>query len=118
MRKRELGQYRSLLQHQLAELIGQGEAVVRQMVSKDAEEIPDPNDRGTVESERNWALRLGDRDRKLAAKIEAALDRLERGTFGTCETCGKPIAAARLKVRPVTTLCIACKTESERGERE
>ena len=117
MRRREVTQYRSLLQHQLADLVGQGEQVVRQMVGRDAEEIPDPNDRGTVESERNWALRLGDRDRRLAAKIEAALERLEQGTFGICESCGKAIGAARLKARPVTTLCIDCKTESERGER-
>lgn len=117
MRKRELVQYRSLLKHQLSELIGQGEAVVRQMVSREAEEIPDPNDRGTLETEKNWALRLGDRDRRLAAKIEAALDRLEKGTFGTCERCGQAIAPARLKARPVTTLCIDCKVEAEKEER-
>ncbi|MGB8930933.1 MAG: RNA polymerase-binding protein DksA [Anaeromyxobacteraceae bacterium] len=117
MRRREFVQYRSLLQHQLAELLGQGEVTVREMVSRDAEEIPDPNDRGTVESERNWALRLGDRDRRLATKIEAALSRLEQGTYGVCETCGKPITAGRLKARPVTTLCIDCKTESERSEK-
>jgi DnaK suppressor protein len=117
MRKREVVQYRSILKSQLADLVGQGEETVRNMVSREAEEIPDPNDRGTVESERNWALRLGDRDRRLAAKIEAALERLERGTFGTCESCGQPIAAARLKARPVTTLCIDCKTEAEKVER-
>jgi len=117
MRKREVVQYRSLLKHQLSDLVGQGEQTVRRMVEREAEEIPDPNDRGTVESERNWALRLGDRDRRLAAKIEAALDRLEKGTFGVCEGCGKPIAAARLKARPITTFCIACKTESEKSER-
>jgi DnaK suppressor protein len=117
MRKREVVQYRSLLQHQLSDLVGQGEQTVRGMVAHDAEEIPDPNDRGTVESERNWALRLGDRDRRLAAKIEAALERIEKGTYGVCETCGRPIASARLKARPITTLCIDCKTESERAER-
>lgn len=117
MRKREIVQFRSLLKHQLAELVGQGEETVRRMVAVDAEEIPDPNDRGTAESERNWALRLGDRDRRLAAKIEAALERLEKGTFGVCEACGSPIATARLKARPVTTLCLDCKTESERAER-
>ena len=117
MRKREFVQYRSLLRHQLSELVDQGEEKVRAMVGREAEEIPDPNDRGTVESERNWALRLGDRDRRLAAKIEAALERLEKGTYGVCETCGRPISMARLKARPVTTLCIDCKTESEKGER-
>jgi DnaK suppressor protein len=118
MRKREIAQYRTLLQHQLTELVGQGEETVRAMVARDAEEIPDPNDRGTVESERNWALRLGDRDRRLAVKIEAALQRLEQGTFGTCESCGRPIGTARLKARPVTTLCIDCKTESEAAEKQ
>ncbi len=117
MRKRELVQYRSILQHQLTELVGQGEATVRRMVTGDAEEIPDPNDRGTLETEKNWALRLGDRDRRLAAKIEAALARLANGTFGTCESCGRPISSARLRARPVTTLCIDCKTESEQAER-
>ncbi len=117
MRKREVVQYRTLLKHQLTAIVGLGEQTVRKMVASDAEEIPDPNDRGTVESERNWALRLGDRDRRLAAKIEAALERLEKGTFGVCEGCGKPIASARLKARPVTTFCIDCKTESEKGER-
>lgn len=117
MRRREIAQLRSLLQHQLDELVGQGERTVRRMVSGDAQEIPDPNDRGTVESERNWALRLGDRDRRLAAKIEAALERLDKGTYGVCEGCGRPISAARLKARPVTTLCIDCKTEAERAER-
>lgn len=117
MRKRETVQYRALLQHQLTELMGQGEKAVRQMVTADAEEVPDPNDRGTVESERNWALRLGDRDRRLAVKIEEALERIARGTFGICESCGRPIAAARLKARPTATYCIDCKTESERSER-
>jgi DnaK suppressor protein len=117
MRKREVVQYRTLLKQQLTDLVGQGEQTVRQMVGKEAEEIADPNDRGTVESERNWALRLGDRDRRLATKIEAALERIEKGTFGVCESCSRPIASARLKARPITTLCIDCKTESERSER-
>ena len=117
MRKREVVQYRTILKHQLTDLMGQGEQTVRRMVADDAEEISDPNDRGTVESERNWALRLGDRDRRLATKIEAALERIEKGTFGVCETCAAPIGAARLKARPITTLCIDCKTESERVER-
>jgi DnaK suppressor protein len=117
MRKREIAQYRSLLESQLSELVGHGEQAVHQMVGAGSEEIPDPNDRATVESDRNWSLRLRDRDRKLAAKIEAALERLEEGTFGTCESCGRAISPARLRARPVTTLCIACKTEAERRER-
>ena len=116
MRKRELERYRTMLRGQLVSLIGSGEAAVHEMV-EEGEEIPDPNDRATVEEERNWSLRLRDRDRRLIGKIQDALDRLEAGTFGTCTRCGGAISAARLRARPVTDLCIGCKTESERAER-
>jgi DnaK suppressor protein len=87
------------------------------MVGEGGEEIPDPNDRATVEQERNWELRLRDRDRRLISKVKEALARLESGTFGTCTACGKAISPARLRARPVTDLCIGCKTEAERVER-
>lgn len=116
MRKREVERYRNVLESQLAALVGHGEEVVHEM-SGSGEEIPDPNDRATVEEGRNWSLRLTDRDRKLIGKIEEALARLQDGTFGTCTSCGKPISPARLRVRPVTDLCIECKTEAEHGER-
>jgi len=117
MRKREIARFRSALETQLAALVGHGEQVVHELVGTGGEEIPDPNDRATVEEGRNWSLRLGDRDRKLIGKIEGALARIEDGTFGTCLSCGRPIDPARLRARPVTDLCIACKTEAERGER-
>lgn len=116
MRKREVERYRTILRGQLVSLIGSGEAAVHEMVGE-GEEIPDPNDRATVEEERNWSLRLRDRDRRLIGKIQDALDRLEAGTFGTCTRCGGPISSARLRARPVTDLCIECKTESEGAER-
>jgi DnaK suppressor protein len=116
MRKRELERYRTILRGQLVSLIGNGEAAVHEMVGE-GEEIPDPNDRATVEEERNWSLRLRDRDRRLIGKIQDALDRVEAGTFGTCTRCGGAISAARLRARPVTDLCIDCKTESEHAER-
>jgi DnaK suppressor protein len=117
MRRREVDRYRSVLESQLASLVGHGEQAVHEMSGDGGEEIPDPNDRATVEEGRNWSLRLRDRDRKLIGKIQDALARLDAGTFGTCTSCGRPIAAARLRARPVTDLCIDCKTESERVER-
>ncbi len=117
MRRRETDRYRTMLQGQLSALLGTSGKTVHQMVGDGREEIPDPNDRATVEEGRNWSLRLRDRDRKLINKIQQALDRLEEGTFGTCVACGRPISAARLRARPVTDLCIDCKTEAERGER-
>jgi DnaK suppressor protein len=117
MRRREVERYRGVLQSQLVALVGHGEQAVHEMSGTGGEEIPDPNDRATIEENRNWALRLRDRDRKLMGKIQQALERLEAGTFGRCTTCGRPIAAARLRARPVTDLCIDCKTEAERAER-
>ncbi len=117
MRRREIDRYRGVLETQLAELVGHGEQVVHEMAGTGGEEIPDPNDRATAEEGRNWSLRLGDRDRKLIGKVQDALARLEAGTFGKCTACGRAIAPARLRARPVTDLCIDCKTEAERAER-
>ncbi len=116
MRKREVARYRSVLEMQLASLVGHGAQAVHEM-SGAAEEIPDPNDRATAEEGRNWSLRLRDRDRKLIGKIQEALARLDAGTFGTCTSCGRTISPARLRARPVTDLCIDCKTDAERTER-
>jgi DnaK suppressor protein len=116
MRTREIARFRSVLRSQLTSLVGHGEAVVHELVGTGGEEIPDPNDRATREEGHNWSLRLGDRDRKLIAKIESALARIEDGSFGTCLSCGKAIDPARLRARPVTDLCIACKTEAEKSE--
>ncbi len=117
MRRREVERYRSLLEGQLASLVGTRERTVHRMVDDAGDEIPDPNDRATVEEGRNWSLRLRDRDRRLIGKIEDALARLETGTFGRCTECGGPIPPARLRARPVTDLCVGCKTEAERAER-
>jgi DnaK suppressor protein len=117
MRRREVERYRSVLESQLVSLVGHGAQAVHEMSGTAGEENPDPNDRATVEEGRNWSLRLRDRDRKLIGKIQDALARLDAGTFGTCTACGRPIAAARLRARPVTDLCIGCKTDAERGER-
>jgi len=116
MRIREIQRYRALLESQLESLVGAGGRAVHEMV-EEGEEIPDPNDRATAEEGRNWSLRLRDRDRRLIGKIQQALDRLQAGTFGTCTSCGKSISQARLRARPVTDLCIGCKTEAERAER-
>lgn len=117
MRKREIDRYRSVLESQLAALVGHGERAVAEMAGEGGEEVPDPNDRATLEEGRNWALRLRDRDRKLIGKIRDALARLEAGTFGTCAACGSQIGSARLRARPVTDLCIECKTDAEGAER-
>ncbi len=74
-------------------------------------------DRATTESERQLELRTRDRQRKLISKIDAALRRLEDGSYGFCEETGEPISLKRLDARPIATLSIEAQERHERRER-
>jgi len=87
-------------------------------MTDEQENFPDPNDRASLESDRNFELRIRDRERKLIAKMQEALKRIDDGTFGICDTCGGPISEKRLQARPVTTQCIDCKTKEEKMEKQ
>jgi len=116
MDKENLEYFKNLLQKQLSDLLVEAGVTVKTMSDK-GELFPDPIDRASLESDRNFLLRIRDRERKLIGKIEKALERVENGTFGICERCGEDISAERLKARPVTTLCIECKAEQENQEK-
>src|SRR3989338_9667471 len=79
--------------------------------------FPDMGDQATAETDRNFMLRLRDRERKLLKKIEDAIERIDGCTFGICDDCGENIDIRRLVARPVTTLCIECKTQQEEEEK-
>jgi len=79
--------------------------------------IPDPNDRASAESGRNFELRIREREQRLLPKIEETLQRIDDGEFGECESCGELIGLKRLQARPVTALCIECKTAQESKEK-
>lgn len=116
MEVEKLEYFRNILSDEMKSLLGEAERTVTEMTS-DSSNFPDPTDRATQESDRNFELRIRDRERKLINKIKDALDRIDTGEFGICEECGDEISEARLKVRPVTTLCINCKMEAEQKER-
>ncbi len=116
MEKEELASYRELLEKRLEGLLEEAEKTANGMGN--IEPFPDPTDRATLETDRNFLLRIRDRERKLILKIKEALARIEDGTFGICEECGEEISEERLKARPVTTLCIACKTRAEEEEKK
>ncbi len=116
MKKAKLEEFRQLLQEQMDQLLREAGKTVSEMTDEKTN-FPDPTDRASLESDRNFELRIRDRERKLISKIREALDRIEDGEFGECEDCGDRIGEARLKARPVTTLCIECKTEQERQEK-
>jgi DnaK suppressor protein len=77
---------------------------------------PDTTDQAQAEMDRNFVLRLKEREQKLIKKIDQAVERIDNGTFGICRGCGNEIPLPRLKARPVTDLCIECKTRQEEDE--
>jgi DnaK suppressor protein len=108
--------FRYLLTQKMNELLDEAEKTVSDMTTG-KENFPDPNDRATLESDRNFELRIRDRERKLIVKIQEAIKRLDDGVFGICNDCGGTISEKRLIARPVTTQCIDCKTKQEKIER-
>jgi DnaK suppressor protein len=107
---------REELQRQMDELLAGAGRTVSDMTSVLEENFPDPTDRALLESNRNFTLRLRDRERKLLQKIKEAMKRIDKGTFGTCEGCGGEIEEKRLIARPMTSMCIDCKTVAEEEE--
>ncbi len=81
------------------------------------EAYPDVSDQASAEIDQNFEIRLKERGQKLLKKIDEALDRLANKTYGICERCDGEIPFERLKARPVTTLCIECKTQQEAEEK-
>jgi DnaK suppressor protein len=115
VKQSELDYFRNMLNQRIAELRQEAGKTVENM--DEDENFPDPTDRASMESNRNSILRIRDRERKLIFKIEEALQRLDNGEYGICEQCGEEIGIERLKARPVTTLCIGCKSNQEIAER-
>jgi DnaK suppressor protein len=81
------------------------------------ENHPDLADRASSETDRSIELRARDRQRKLISKIDAALARIEDGTYGYCEETGEPISLRRLEARPIATLSIDAQERHERKEK-
>jgi DnaK suppressor protein len=117
MEKDKVEFFKELLNERLEKLLSEAEKTVEEM-SDDEETFPDPTDRASLESDRNFLLRIRDRESKLIVKVKEALERVENDIFGICEVCGDEISEERLKARPVTTLCIDCKTEEEEKEKK
>jgi DnaK suppressor protein len=88
-----------------------------QHLQDDNQNHPDLADRASSETDRAIELRARDRQRKLIAKIDAALQRIEDGTYGYCEETGEPISLKRLEARPIATLSIEAQEQHERRER-
>ncbi|MEI6134609.1 MAG: RNA polymerase-binding protein DksA [Desulfomonile sp.] len=118
LKKEDLEYFGGVLQRQLDELVRGAERTVDDMTEAEGKTaFPDPTDRASLESDRNFELRIRDRERKLINKIKKALGKIEDESFGFCEVCGEPVDFKRLEARPVTTHCIECKTSEEEEEK-
>lgn len=97
-------------------LLDSGQATVTALTHERDQEA-DSLDVATSESDRDFSLRLAGRERRMLNKIKYALECVDAGEYGTCESCGEPIGHKRLLVRPVARVCIDCKTQAEQLER-
>lgn len=108
--RQDLEEQRSALLLEAGVLIGEG-------LNPDKINFPDVTDQASAEVEKNFSIRLRERERKLLKKIDEAIERIAKGTFGICDGCGEEIGYSRIKARPVTTYCIDCKTQQEEDEK-
>lgn len=116
MNERQIEYFRRKLMKWKEELVSDSKDTI-ETLQETTRNIPDVADRASEETDRALELRTQDRQRKLVAKIEAALRRIEEGEFGYCEVTGDPISLKRLDARPIATMSLEAQEQHERKER-
>ncbi len=116
MNERQREYFRTKLLAWKEEILRESRETLNQL-QVDSQNHPDLADRASSETDRAIELRARDRQRKLIAKIDAALKRIDDGTYGYCEETGEPISLKRLDARPIATLSIEAQERHERRER-
>ena len=118
MNKTQLKKFKKLLETKREEIVRKAQQTLEQDMSLDADDLPDEMDLASSEYLQAFTFRLRGREKTFLDKIQKALERIEDGSFGVCEECGEEISVKRLEARPETTLCIRCKEDQERVERD
>ena len=116
MKDKDLEFFRHLLTQWMEELLDHADDTVEGLLDS-RENLADPLDRASAESDRTWTLRIRGRESMLIKKIRKSLEAIESEEYGICEDCGEEISIERLKARPVTSFCIGCKTKRESIEK-
>ena len=116
MNERQREYFRRKLVRWKGDILREAQETLNALQSEN-ENHPDIADRASSETDRAIELRARDRQRKLSAKIDAALSRIEDGTYGYCEETGDPISLKRLEARPIATLSLEAQERHERNER-
>jgi DnaK suppressor protein len=118
MKKKDLDQLKGLLEEEKRRILRHLEDLSDTSVADIDTPSGDSVDLASLEINQNSLVKVGKRELNHLKKIEAALQKMEDGTYGECENCGEQIAVARLLARPVAQLCIDCKTAQENEERK
>jgi len=117
LKKRDMNKFKKVLEAQRDELMGNAQKTLSGEIHLDPDDFPDEIDVASSEMNLAFQGRLRERERGLINKIERALQKIEDGVFGECESCGEQISVKRIEARPVAKLCIDCKAEQEALER-
>lgn len=116
MNERQREYFRGKLNAWKDEILREAKGTLANLQSEN-ENHPDIADRASSETDRAIELRARDRQRKLIAKIDAALRRIDEGEYGYCEVSGEPISLARLEARPIATMTVEAQEKHERNEK-
>ena len=116
MNPRQQAYFRARLEQWKADILDGTKSTISNL-QEDSSNLPDLVDRASSESDKALELRTRDRQRKLIAKIDAALRRIDEGTYGYCDETGEPISLRRLQARPTATLSLEAQERHERQER-
>jgi DnaK suppressor protein len=116
--KTQLKKFKSLLTEKRDEIVKKAKMTLEQDMTLDTDDLPDEMDLASSEYLQSFTFRLRGREKVFLEKIQKALLKIEDGSFGTCEECGEEISLKRLEARPETNLCIRCKEDQERREKD
>jgi len=118
MNKLQLKKFRTLLEGKRDDIIRRAQQTLSEDMTLDANELPDEMDLASTEYLQSFTFRLRGREKTFLNKTQKALAKIDGGTFGECEECGEEISLKRLEARPEAPLCIKCKEEQEREEKD
>ena len=117
MNKRESKRFRVMLEAEREKILKAARETTHERRGTDVDDLKDDLDLASSELDTSMVYKFRDRERNLLKKIEKALDKINNGNYGVCESCEENIRVKRLEVRPVTEMCISCKEEEELREK-
>jgi len=115
MRKTELKKFKRVFEEQRNRLL-YSDSIIREEFNVNSDDRADELDQANTDIDQSMRLRLRNREVLYLKKIDDALQRIDEGIFGECDSCGENIEKRRLEARPTATLCVTCKEDEERQE--